>query len=283
MRLTKALLIAYPLCVLAAFAACSKDTVNKKTYTYGPTSQTGSVVSADISLVRRGTHMLRVNGEDMFYMESKTENLQEYAGQTVYVQGKLEPNTRDTHLPVLVVEKLISRQQAITPHEWRIPVLGIVITTPDTWDATINNEIVTFGLKGSGSGEEMLTVTRKPGTTMPQGESIFAAGGHGIRVRDANSGLQDVYVAGAASTTIRLHFTPDASLDTDELATLTKEFDDVVRSVRLLTSGTNASGATTGSGATNMPCGGSAGILCPAGQYCEVIDTATNVGKCRKP
>ena len=41
---------------------------------------------------------------------------------------------------------------------------------------------------------------------------------------------------------------------------------------------------STGSGAINdgNPCGGTAGILCPAGEYCAVADRESNVGRCRK-
>jgi hypothetical protein len=46
----------------------------------------------------------------------------------------------------------------------------------------------------------------------------------------------------------------------------------------------SSSAATTMSGSNasaGIPCGGTAGILCPAGQYCEITDSATNIGRCR--
>jgi hypothetical protein len=48
-----------------------------------------------------------------------------------------------------------------------------------------------------------------------------------------------------------------------------------------LSQGSSLSAAATGSGA-GLPCGGTAGILCPGGFYCDITDVANNVGRCKK-
>jgi hypothetical protein len=272
-------LLAAALSVVAILAGCQTDAPAQQ-YTYGPTSQTGVLIPTDISLVKRGTHVLQVDAKDMYYLESKTENLQEYAGQTVFVEGTLEPNTHQKYLPVLVVTRIAGKDRPAQPHEWRIPALGITLTTPDTWKADINNDIVSFS--ADGSGQTILTVTKKEGTTMPQGDAIYVDGLRGVRVRDRVSGLQDVYVSDGKSV-IRMHFTPDESqvMDENQLRLFTDMFDDVVQSLRLGIGGSTSVTPANGSGGVGMPCGGSAGILCPAGYYCDVYDAESNIGKCK--
>ncbi len=40
----------------------------------------------------------------------------------------------------------------------------------------------------------------------------------------------------------------------------------------------SGSGVISGS---NAPCGGSAGLLCPKGEFCEVQDISNRIGRCR--
>jgi hypothetical protein len=48
-------------------------------------------------------------------------------------------------------------------------------------------------------------------------------------------------------------------------------------------SSSSSSTAQTGSGAIiGKPCGGTAGILCPPGEYCEISNFKENIGRCRK-
>ncbi len=248
----------------------------------GPASATGTVVATEVSLVRRGTHILRVGNRDLFFLESKIENLQEFDGKTVSVQGILEANSHQKYLPVLIVSSITALDMPDAPRQWRIPSLGIEVTTPRTWKANIKNDIVTFAV--SDNDPTVLTITKKSDVGLPQGGTIdYVDGRRGVRQTDKATGLEDAYFIDG-KTVMRLQFTPEqiAMSGADALEKAHQEFDDVIRSLRWLGGTTLSAGNTTGSGSTSQPCGGSAGILCPSGYYCDVFDAAANIGKCRK-
>jgi hypothetical protein len=59
----------------------------------------------------------------------------------------------------------------------------------------------------------------------------------------------------------------------------------IIRGLRFSSSSSATAVYQGGSGAVTsvagIPCGGAAGILCPSGQYCEITDSASNIGRCR--
>ena len=111
---------------------------------------------------------------------------------------------------------------------------------------------------------------------LPEGTPIVVDRNRAVRVVDENSGDQTVVIQRGESVLTFL-FTPGDHPDADALR---EEWLAVLRSI-LFGSERTTSQPTTATGA-GMPCGGGAGILCPSGQYCAVLDLEENIGKCVK-
>lgn len=261
---------------IVIFSACKQSPVT--TYVYGPTTATGTVMRADVSLVRRGTHALTMNDSKVYFLESKTVDLRSFEGQTVSVSGTLEPNATDNDLPVLVVtlaQRVIGKEDL---HVWEIPVLGIRLSAPLSWGGDIRNAQATFGL--SGEGRPLLIIERSSGAVLPEGIPLYIQNRRGVEVRDGTIAKQ-VYIL-EDGMILRLRFDPSSS---DRVRTLEEgeillaQFEALLSSIRFIKDG-GTQPILTGSG-SGAPCGGPAGILCPAGSYCNILDPVNQVGKCK--
>ena len=74
----------------------------------GEQTVTGILELTELSFVRRGTHMLYMDGVPVYYVESKVVNLSAHEGKSVELTGTLERNTDKNDIPVLVVTSLNS-------------------------------------------------------------------------------------------------------------------------------------------------------------------------------
>ncbi len=262
---------------LAVLSACTHG--NPTTVRTGPGSATGVVIPVDVSLVRRGTHALVINGKTQFYLESKKENLQAYEGQTVFVRGTLESNFRSEDLPVMIVEFVNTAYGHEPLHAWEVPALNLSINAPETWDAKIEKGIVSFSLKNETS--PLLTVSLTSSGSLPPGTSLYVAGHRGVRTTTEKNVSQDVFIEDNGSV-IHLHF--DASTQTsvkrvEEGQILLSQFENLLSSLKFLTDQSSSS-QLTGTG-SETPCGGIAGVLCPSGYFCDITDPQENIGQCR--
>lgn len=258
-------------------AACGGG-VEQTHYPYGPLSQTGMLVSTGVSLVRRGTHALVAEGKIAFYLESKTQNLQEYSGRRVNVSGVLEKNVHETFLPVLSVNTITLAERETPLQEWALPLLSLTFRAPETWQGIRAERSISF-LDGDAGSGTVLTIDAIDAKGLPEGIPAIIGGAVAVKIRSAGAGSEEIHVLRNAQV-LRIRFTPTAGAASEQRAI----FDAVLASIAFTassSSATSASGAT-GSGSTQQPCGGPAGILCPAGQYCDVFDAKDNVGKCRK-
>ncbi len=112
-------------------SACTNKPIDQAPL--GPVSATGSLIPAEVSFIRRGTHILLIDGKQRYYVESKTESLLSFEGQTVHIEGTAQANTSAQEMPVLLVKKITALKGNAAVHTWEIPVLDLSITTPDTW------------------------------------------------------------------------------------------------------------------------------------------------------
>lgn len=258
-------------------AACGGGTVATTDYSYGPLSETGMLVSTGVSLVRRGTHVLVAGGKTAFYLESKTQNLQEFSGKRVYVSGTLERNVHEKYLPVLVVDALQLAEHEVQQKTWSLPVLSLSFTAPETWQGVAAERSISLLDGDTGSGT-VLTIDAIDAKGLPEGIPAVIGGSVAVKVKSTVPGTEEIHVLRSGQV-IRIRFTPDAAFINEQRAV----YESLLSSVQFQTASSNASSAATqGTGSVLQPCGGSAGILCPAGQYCDVFDAQNNIGRCRK-
>ncbi|OGJ63159.1 hypothetical protein A3A67_01625 [Candidatus Peribacteria bacterium RIFCSPLOWO2_01_FULL_51_18] len=246
----------------------------------GPAAATGTIIPVEVSLVRRGTHALAIDGETKFYLESKIENLRSYEGLSAFVRGRIETNVRSEDLPVMVVDFVKTAYGQESLHIWEIPALDLRIKAPDSWDAKIEKGIVTFYLKNE--PRPLIVVSKTSSGSMPPGSSIYIAGRRAVRATQENNTVRDIYVEDSDSV-INFHFDVSAQNSVkrvEEGQILISQFDNLILSLGFL-SDKNTPEPSAGSG-SSVPCGGSAGILCGAGYFCDITDTVENIGKCVK-
>ena len=269
----------------------------------GVQTVSGLVEPVALSLIRRGTHVLVQGGEKLYYLESAQVNLGTYEGREVEVRGTLEPNTDARELPVLVVTSVIGTSQRM--RTWEIPSLGLSIDVPREWKGKIVSDTAQF--TGSGSSEPILTIFREgpeqwnqvTGSGSSSSVDTLRLGTRSaVRLKSSATFRERIMVdlrrgaTDASEGILTLLLTPteeEVSLDLESWEALVTS---ILRSIHFSgdtvssSSARSASSAAslspvTGSGA-GMPCGGTAGILCPSGFFCEISDTESNTGLCRK-
>jgi hypothetical protein len=245
---------------------------NVSAYTYGPLSETGTLVATGVSLVRRGSHVLFAGGKAAFYLESKTLNLQEFSGKRVHVEGTLERNVHEKYLPVLVVATINPADKEEGVKEWKLPGLSLTFSVPESWQSAVADRSASFTSPDAGSGT-VFTIDAIDATGLPSGIPAVVAGNVAVKLRDVPVGEETHILRGGQ--VIRIKFTPGG----DAADILREQYAAVLASMVFASSSSSAS--STGSGSHLTPCGGSAGILCPAGYYCDVFDPQANIGKCR--
>lgn len=258
-------------------SACTKD--EGPHIAYGPTSATGTLIKAENSLVRRGSHILMVESEKKFFVESRSQNLSELEGQTVFVQGILEPNTSKDELPVLVAETVKRSHGDEDLHRFEIPTLNIRIGVPQTWEGSIKNKVATFMMPGETN--PLLTIRLMSGTTLPPGgTSLFIKNRRATSI-EGQGKSRDVYIL-EKDTVIELHFDPamQEQLTTEEAgAVVASQFERALGTLSFLTDKESVT-QVTGSGA-GTPCGGAAGVLCGTGYFCNITDLENQIGQCK--
>lgn len=273
-----ALMMVATFAVVLSLTACKQDT--QPMVKYGSTTATGTLISANVDLVRRGTHILMVDNVKTYYVESRTHNLTQLEGQIISITGNLEPNTVKTELPVLVAETITGGVGDEDLHRYEIPSLNIRLGAPKTWTAEIVGTVATFRLPNE--SDPLLAIRRLSGSTLPPGGAqIYVKNRKGSRFNNG-SGMIDTYIL-EKDTLIQFHFDPatQKKVKTPEHgALLGAEFERVLSTISFLTDKELAP-TQTGSGATTI-CGGAAGLLCPSGTFCNITNFESREGVCKK-
>jgi hypothetical protein len=265
----------------------------------GPQTVTGVLKRADISIKRRGTHVLLRGEEPVYYVESSTITLRPLEGKQVELQGTLEYNTDPKELPVLVVTKVLGGI-AEERRAWTVPSLGITFDVPRSWKGSVAKSVAQFTV--SGSALPLLRVLSEDASALPFNFQTLTSSGtdlaltplvigtrKAVSVLNETQGSLAVYVDPDPVTAddkkllaFVFHLEPDENGETGDQE---EAYIGMVRTLRFKAQTLPSSPAQstgTGASADGKPCGGPAGVLCPAGYSCRVTDTATDIGGCQR-
>jgi hypothetical protein len=241
---------------------------------------TGTLLPADISLLRRGTHVLQVDGKDVYYVESETTNLRRYERKPVVLEGTLSANVDPSFLPVLEVSRVVDVLEQQTK-EWSVPALGLALRAPETWEATVGDQSI--ALRAPGSTASIMKVERmeKSPIDLLNAMPTVVGTARALRVSNEQSGAETV-VLERSSDVLVFSFTPEIP---EQAERLRQDWLAILETIRLQSSDNpqNSSIApVTGTGtALGTPCGGPAGILCPPASYCDITNLQENIGVCK--
>src|SRR3989344_8010740 len=235
----------------------------------------GVLLPTELSLVRRGTHVLMQGEKELYFVESAVVTLRNYERKMVTLRGILEPNVDSKLLPVFVVDSIVDVES--TTRDWGIRQLDLSITTPLSWQQRDEGGQVQFFTESMERSVLTIEEGLAPGET-PLGESLVVDGFPGVRIFNEHSGNQAVYIL-REETMVTFLFTPRDHPDPEKLR---EEWVSVLASVQFLSRAESSEAATgTGTVGPAKPCGGSAGVLCPARFFCEITDMETDSGTCQ--
>jgi len=239
----------------------------------GEQTVTGILELTELSFVRRGTHMLYMDGVPVYYVESKVVNLSAHEGKSVELTGTLERNTDKNDIPVLVVTSLKSNKEKLV--DWKVPGSKIKFQVPSEIRGVRSSSELHFFIEGQ--DKPVLTVYLQKDSPLPEGIGISVDGQQAVRVINEEQNSESVYIGDDISHVVFM-FTPREDADLLELRSIWLS---LLRSIEL-SDVTNPlpDNGVTGTGSV-IPCGGTAGVLCPAGYYCEVTDITEGFGRCR--
>lgn len=263
------------LALLILFPSCTRQ----DDLPTGVQTLTGTLTPVPLSLSRRGTHTLSVEGEDVYLVESAKVDLRDFEGIDIVVTGLVEPNIDPDALPVLVASGV--KLTDLIMRTWDIPALKLTLQAPEQWHGTATDTGMTFSQ--TGSNNVFLEITAESGAVIPDSPTSVNVGGmRGVEYGDA--GYDTVYVR-AGGTVYIFALAPEVN---GVLYVERPVFLRVLQSVRFGRSASSArssaapaAGTGSASVSAGAPCGGPAGVLCPSGQYCEVTDPTDGVGRCR--
>lgn len=261
------------LVLLAGLHACTPAAQPQK-IPEGPITMTGVLQTADLSIVRRGTHVLLQSGEPVYFAESSRIDLRDFEGVDAVFDGHVEYNTDLTELPVLVVSGASILEIAM--REWAVPDLELFLKAPELWEGHIFENGIRFTLPGSEHVVASL-IHDDSQESLPTGTPLQIAGRPAVR--SGAGGIYTAFIRVRDTTILRFDYTPQTS-HKDPMSE--RMFLRVLRAITFTNQPPSPSSVTTGTGsASGVPCGGPAGVLCPTGQYCEVTDPSTDIGRCR--
>ncbi|HVW67127.1 MAG TPA: hypothetical protein VHA78_05385 [Candidatus Peribacteraceae bacterium] len=262
--------------VSLTLASCGKP--GQQPLPQGTLSFTGSLVQAELSLTRRGTHILRQNGHDALYVESSKVNLNQYEGMDVTITGHLEPNSDPSAQPVIVADSVSLIQ--VPSHDWNLPALKMSFSAPLAWQGSLYTDGVSF--TETGSMTPILKIYRSSLNVLPPGTPLVVGGQGAVKTTTASG---DVIYVQNGSDIIAIEAAPQLSVSTGNNSEQ-QNLERLLKSVTFTGSSSSSFGSGTvipaGTGSTaGMPCGGPAGILCPAGSFCEITDRTSGIGVCQ--
>ncbi len=255
-------------------AACSDPTL--QTLPEGEQTVTGVLQAAELSAVRRGSHIILQEGVEVYYAESSLVNLRQYQEKRVTLRGTFEHNSDPQDLPVLVVESVVDVEETTKEHS--LASINVRLSAPVNWKLTTRDDRFEFFIEGETETNPIMTVWQEPGTELPDGGvPIVVDATRATRLVDELSNSQVVAVKRDGEI-LTLRFVPGQRLTADRLR---EDFIQVLESVELIATAVDPT-PSVGTGALSTPCGGTAGILCPDGYFCDIQDFEENIGRCRK-
>ncbi|PIP65414.1 hypothetical protein COU77_03280 [Candidatus Peregrinibacteria bacterium CG10_big_fil_rev_8_21_14_0_10_49_16] len=229
----------------------------------------GVLQRAELSAVRRGTHVLYQDGDIVLYVESPTIGLQAYEGQDIYLVGTVEKNVDDSDVHVLVVTEV--RGQSDAEKEWVIPALSVTFHAPSAWVRHGDRSRVYFTESGS-----FLPIVGIDSSTDPlpfSGDFLVVDGIPAVRVFHEEHGGQQVYIEREKDGLV-VTLTQGGAED----AAVRSAFLRLLRTMDI--DGGGVSNSPRFSSGSLMPCGGPHGLLCPEGEFCAFSSLGEETGIC---
>lgn len=284
----------------------------------GMHSFTGVLLPTSLSLTRRGTHIIQVDDLPLYFVESQNVSLHSYEGRFVAVRGVIERNVDPEELPVLVAEDI---RQVLDPslREWTAPVLGLSLQIPRDWSAVNDHRglklflpetgalvVEAFGEQSADLPYDMRTAALRTPSPDADVAPILIGSTRAVRMLEHGTGVQRISFLHENTATPPAPRSPgeggnpipptESGAIVHDVLTFVytplpdtpEELDAVFLSIIHSIAFSGQRAASSASNSVVPPpdagnaCGGPAGILCPAGAYCEVTDLATNIGRCRK-
>lgn len=249
---------------------CSKP-MERVVLPHGIQEVSGYLIPTELSLVRRGTHLLLQEGVQKYLVESKLTALRSFEGKEVMIRGFFENNIDSSHLPVLVVQEIREQEEA-----WKkidIDVLGLTFDFPPQWVVAKSQHHV-FLSPESTLKPSIVRIVWDETTPASEGEPVRVGGRMGLRILHEESGEQKIIVP-QDRYFVSFEFTPHTP---DHLLEERAIFLRLLRSVQWSTSARMSQSSSSKD--YGAPCGGTAGILCPLGFYCEIADFKEGIGRC---
>lgn len=241
----------------------------------GPQTLTGTLVPAELSMTRRGTHLLKVDGHEVVYVESTTVNLRNFEEADVVVTGTVEANVGKNMLPVIIATAL--KQIEIPSRTWNVPPLKLSVHIPLQWNAQMYDDGIAFTI--TGSSVPLLKMHRTALLQLPEGTPLVVGGERAVR---SGSGSTAIVFIQHEKMVISVEAGSVLQASDSSSHILARILKSVVFTAPTSSSGTTIPTGGSGSTMQGMPCGGVGGILCPVGSYCAITDTASGIGTCRK-
>lgn len=242
----------------------------------GVQTLSGALQPVDLSLVRRGTHVLLQDGKQIYYVESSAVNLRSYEGMDVVVKGTVEANSNESYLPVLVATEV--KENIVPSREEEVSLLNINLRIPLDWVTQEFDDGVSYSR--TVAGPSVLKLYKSTMAYLPSGTPLVIGGERAVRIQKAGSGSVLLHVQHGKNF-FTISYTPESGMTDVDLLRVLKSIVFTNKSSSSSSSGSGSVVVPSGSGSqVGMPCGGEAGILCPAGSYCGITDTATGIGHC---
>jgi len=260
------------LCV--AFLALQGCSPTQHVIPTGPQTLSGTLQPVDLSLVRRGSHVLLQDGQQIYYVESSSVNLRNFEGMDVVVKGTVEANSNESYLPVLVATEVT--ENVLPSREEEIELLNVRLKIPLSWESQTFDDGVSYSLTADGS--PVLKLYKSSMAYLPTGTPLVIGGERAVRIQKAGSGSVLIHVQHGKEF-LTVNYTPEAGMTDVDLLRILKSV--VFTNKSSSSAGSGSVVVPSGSGSqAGMPCGGDAGILCPSGSYCSITDATTGIGHC---
>ena len=243
----------------------------------GEQTVAGTLRAAPLSAVRRGSHYIEQNGVNVYYAESSLVNLRKYQNKRVTLRGTFEHNTDPEDLPVLVVESVVDAEDSVKEHT--LGGIHVRLRAPVEWKLIEREGKYQFRLTED-EEDPLLVLWQEEGEELPEGGvPVVVDATRATKLIDDLSNTQ-IIVVKRDGVLLHMRFSPGERLTADRLS---QDFLVLLKSVNLLENVSESSSSATGTGGVlGTPCGGTAGILCPEGEFCDIQNFEENIGRCRR-
>ncbi len=228
----------------------------------GEQSLEGSLEPASISAVRRGSHLFKQDNQEVLYVDSSVVNLYNYEFQDVKIDGLVEVNTNPDTYPVMAVSS-IKRVGKSAVTSWELPAFNIALQTPALWNMLRNGNEVQFFLTGQSQPVMQISTT-----------ALSPSDGEPLTIDEQLA----EHVVTATAEFITIYSEPKLIITYLGGEDWQQAWKDAYNSITFINEAEVP--VITPVAGSGKPCGGIGGVLCPDGEWCQVL-SADGIGKCR--